>query len=795
MPLLAPALLLLLAQTPTVEVVQVRAVGGVARSGRIPIPNDKVIALLSQHGYAAIDRLETLPLTKQDGSKAEWKELKANADGWYEDEALGGGYALADVKASVAGTYILNASGHTAAYVDGQIRFGDPYQYGYVHQPVKLKAGVNKILFPCGRGRLKMKFYASEAPTFLVRDDATLPDLIATDQESAPASMIVVNASNTERKVRTTATLGGRSQEAGEVLVPAMGFRKVPVLFPGSGELAAGEHEATVSLSSGSEQYGEQKVGVRVVNAGQVRKRTFVSRIDGSIQYYAVNPAQQPGPDNALVFSLHGASVEAIGQAQAYGPKDKVTLVAPTNRRPFGFDWEDVGRLDALEVMEHAMKTIPHDPSKVFLTGHSMGGHGTWHIGLTFPDKFGAIAPSAGWSSFFSYAGSPKLSTEGVEGIFARAMNPSDTLKLVRNSLSYPIYILHGDADDNVPVTEARLMKDALAFHPSLTLHEQKGAGHWWGNECVDWPPIFELFAKSPVPPPAQRRTFEFVTANPAISSRYAWATIEQQITPAEFSSIKVQPESEGLAMTTENVAALTIDAVALGAAASLKIDGAQVQSPSGTMTYRKTEAGWIVSAPIPTTEKIPARSGPFKMVFNNNFLFVYGTKGSAAERNWSRNKAVADAEAFAYRGNGSVDVVADTDYDAEKFAGRNVLVYGNADTNGAWRTLLGDSPVYAKSGEVFIRGHNTKGDGLIAMVVRPHPQHQNALVAAIAPTGPKAFALADRLPIFTSGVAYPDWCVIGPEATAKGLDGVLGAGFFDSQWRYDEKNSAWRAE
>ena len=47
---------------------------------------------------------------------------------------------------------------------------------------------------------------------------------------------------------------------------------------------------------------------------------------------------------------------------------------------------EDVGQLDAIEVMEIAEKTIPHDPHRVILTGHSMGGHGTWHVGLTFPD-------------------------------------------------------------------------------------------------------------------------------------------------------------------------------------------------------------------------------------------------------------------------------------------------------------------------------------------------------------------------------------------------------------------------
>jgi hypothetical protein len=51
---------------------------------------------------------------------------------------------------------------------------------------------------------------------------------------------------------------------------------------------------------------------------------------------------------DALVLSLHGAGVQGIGQAQAYSPKDWAYLIAPTNRRPFGFDWEEWGRRNGL---------------------------------------------------------------------------------------------------------------------------------------------------------------------------------------------------------------------------------------------------------------------------------------------------------------------------------------------------------------------------------------------------------------------------------------------------------------
>src|SRR5207249_1249684 len=82
--------------------------------------------------------------------------------------------------------------------------------------------------------------------------------------------------------------------------------------------------------------------------------------------------------------------VEAQGQADAYASKPWGHLVAPTNRRPFGFDWEDWGRLDALEVLDHAQQLLQTDPQRTYLTGHSMGGHGAWQVGATYPDRFAA---------------------------------------------------------------------------------------------------------------------------------------------------------------------------------------------------------------------------------------------------------------------------------------------------------------------------------------------------------------------------------------------------------------------
>jgi predicted esterase len=68
----------------------------------------------------------------------------------------------------------------------------------------------------------------------------------------------------------------------------------------------------------------------------------------------------------------------------------------------------------------------------------------------------------------------------------------------VRNTLEYKTYILHGDADDNVPVAEARTMRKALTdIGADFVYHEQPApatggaTSAWIGRRCSKhWRPL-----------------------------------------------------------------------------------------------------------------------------------------------------------------------------------------------------------------------------------------------------------------------------------------------------------------
>jgi len=726
-----------------------------------------------------------------------WTKAAANAQGEFRGGPTSGGYLFATVESSSAKTMLLEAAGHSLVYVNGVPRTGDPYSYGYVALPVLLKRGRNELLFLCGRGRLTAKLVEVGKPLTIDLRDSTLPDVLTDAPSAMPMGIVVRNASNKA----VSLTLQGsadRGRQSMQAMLPPLSVRKLPLT------LATDDGKVRLAVLTEGRVVDEAEVTLRLRKSTEIHKRTFISGIDGSVQYYGVNPSLQPAPDQALFLSLHGASVEAIGQAEAYSQKNWGTLVAATNRRPFGFDWEEIGRLDALEVLQIARQEFQPDPSRIYLTGHSMGGHGTWHLGAHYPHHFAAIAPSAGWISFQTYAGGQTYENAGpVEQMLLRAGAASDTLALKNNLLRRPIYILHGDADDNVPVGQARQMRQALAGHTDLEWHEEKGAGHWWdanpepGADAVDFGPIFDFFARKRLPRITEVREVDFTTVSPGVSSQLHWATIHQQIKPFIPSRIQLRadPLTSKFSGTTENVSvlSLSIGALAKGQKIQLDIDGQKLEPTWPTVNrvflFRK-EGNWTVGGDPQPTEKSPVRYGTFKDVFKNRVVFVYGTRGTREENAWSFAKARYDAETFWYRGNGSVDVIPDTAVAAEPEE-RNYLVYGNKDVNGAWGKLLRDSPIQVDRKGVRMAARNLPEADLAAVFIRPLAKSEFASVGVIAGTGMVGNRLSDRIPIFTSGAAFPDVLVLGSDSLVSGSKGIRLAGFFGNDWSVESGDFA----
>jgi pimeloyl-ACP methyl ester carboxylesterase len=815
------------AKPDAIEIRQGLSISVADRERRAAISADPVAAQVVAGTWAMPKRGDAVTLAN--GQTRKWEPVKAGADGSFPEGVARGGYIATSISAAEDAIMILEASGHSLALVNGEPQAGDVYNYGWARQPVRLRKGPNTLLFQMGRGSFKARLTIPPATAFFNTNDVTTPDLITGETADTEAAILIVNATDAWRR---DLAIVSRIPGGDEIRTPVpallpLSARKVGFGIKGPGQKKA-DRDCQVELklvnsesvrgSGPSKIFDQTSVGLRVRGAGEAQKRTFRSQIDGSVQYYSVVPALPPSTPAAtaqqagLVLTLHGASVEGIGQAQAYSPKPGLHIVAPTNRRPYGFDWEDWGRLDAIEVLELAGKSLSSDPRRTYLTGHSMGGHGTWHVGVTFPDRFAAIAPSAGWVSMSSYAGArPNTSSNPLDKLRARATSPSDTLSLVRNLAPLGIYVLHGDADDNVPVAQARTMRKALAeFHPDFAYFEQPGAGHWWGNQCVDWPPLFAFLDRHRLPTVDAIHSIDFTTASPGVSPRAHWLSIESQIRALTPSSahIKLDPDRRRFSGTTDNISRLSIDVMAAlpklreGDPVEIELDGQKIsgpKSPAGRSIWlARIGSKWNASlAPPSLALKGPHRYGPFKDAFRNRFMLVIGTTGSSEENAWGLARARFDAETFWYRGNGSVDIVTDTEFNdpvrAPEFRDRNVIIYGHSQSNAAWAPLLADSPVQVRRGEIRIGERLFQGDNLACLCYRPRPTSDRAAIGVVAGSGMAGLRLTSRLPYFTSGVAYPDCLMIGSKVLSDTSAGPVAAGFFGDDWGIASGEFAYR--
>jgi pimeloyl-ACP methyl ester carboxylesterase len=795
----------------------------------LPTPGPRTRSLVRQDAIEAALVKGDMPAPRSgdsvqlpDGKTVRWEAAELDDAGRIQHPALRGGYLAATVRVDRDQIALLTAKRCSFAVVNGRSLAGDPYGYGFVVTPIFLREGENSLLFRCGRGELTLALETPASGWMLLEEDPTLPDIVVGEEDRLLGAAVVLNATvdwvdDLALRIRTKHQ--DAVSAATEFAVPALApltLRKVPFRFDPPAGIAPDD---SVGLRLELVRAGEPVGGacefpLRVRARHQSTRRTFISEIDGSVQFYTIQPrrpAQDDGRPPALFLSLHGAAVDSAHQASCYQPKTWGDLVAPQNRRPFGFDWEDWGRIDALEVLALASRRLGSDPLRTYLTGHSMGGHGTWQVGALYPDRFAAIGPSAGWVSFRSYSGSAApLDDDPVATLLHRAAGSSDTLALFDNYLTQGVYVLHGDQDDNVPVSEARFMREQLGRrHTNFAYYERLGAGHWWGNQCMDWPPLFQFFAQNERKPPHEVDRVDFVTVNPAISDRHEWVSVRAQRASLLASRVSLTLDRAALAFTgtTENIQRLAIDldrafdpSLAADAQIHVTLDETQLEPitvgshPSRRLLLELEQGHWRLAAAEPADEKGLHRAGPFKEAFRNRVLLVVGTAGTPEENAWALAKAGFDAATFWYRGNGSFDVVCDDAFDVAATANRNVILYGNAETNLAWDQVLSAAcPLRVDRRGITIGERRVDGPDLALLAVYPRRGSDVASVGIIAGTGLEGCRTTDRLPIFVSGVGIPDWVVISSGMFTEGIRGIPAAGFFDHAWRVDEDPSAWR--
>ncbi len=184
----------------------------------------------------------------------------------------------------------------------------------------------------------------------------------------------------------------------------------------------------------------------------------------------------ESGQTVPLVLFLHGAGergndnaaqlVHGVMPMVDYSLRTKQPLILLAPQCPKGSGWG--GRRSqtknplslALDLVEQTKKSLPVDADRVYITGLSMGGYGTWTAIAQKPDLFAAAIPICG-------GGAPDSAGELV---------------------SVPVWAFHGGSDGTVPPERSRVMIAAIQAAggwPRYT--EYPGVGHnSWARTYAD---------------------------------------------------------------------------------------------------------------------------------------------------------------------------------------------------------------------------------------------------------------------------------------------------------------------
>jgi predicted peptidase len=180
-----------------------------------------------------------------------------------------------------------------------------------------------------------------------------------------------------------------------------------------------------------------------------------------------------------LMLFLHGAGERGsdVWKVATHGPPKIVAhnpdfpfiLVSP--QCPEGEIWSGD---QLLGLLDEITKTLQVDPRRVYLTGLSMGGYGTWDLGLSHPDRFAAIVPICGGGQLINI-----LLAEGAKGKALKSLG---------------VWAFHGGKDPIVPLEESQRMVEMLkkvgVKDVQLTVYPETGHDSW--IQAYDDPKLYE---------------------------------------------------------------------------------------------------------------------------------------------------------------------------------------------------------------------------------------------------------------------------------------------------------------
>ncbi len=515
----------------------------------------------------------------------------------------------------------------------------------------------------------------------------------------------------------------------------------------------------------------------------------YVTANDGTTQPYYIHIPKNYTADRAwpLIVFLHGwvPSITICDPWVLSSPeldlaaKQGFLVLIPYGRR--NTDFQGVGEVDVLAATEEAQKLYRVDPDRIYLMGVSMGGMGTWDIGLRYPHKWAALAPISGQTDMFIWWQWPREQTPAFKRFLVEWDNAVD---IAPNGFSIPIFLQHGEFDHLISVEQSHLMlKTARKWGYEVKFHEFKGESHYiyWDLPC--YRNAFAFF--KPLSLNRRPRHIKYKTYSLRYDRAY-WARIAEITNYGRPAYLEAEVTGPGqVQVKTDNVGAfaLTLDRELLGPGqqAQISING---EAPRQTAVPKEGETLFRVQGEPPAgLHKKKTLCGPCEDAMNYPFLCVKGTQGTEADRRRVGemfDRWVKDWDAFA---DGFPRQKDDTQVTKEDVARYNLILFGEPSTNRIIARIAARLPIKIEDHKYQLNGKTYAGDDLGLVMIYPNPENPEKYVLIYA-----GELYGRKCGINHKHDLLPDFLIFKADEFFDHDDTnkyVLG-GFFDRNWQID---------
>lgn len=585
---------------------------------------------------------------------------------------------------------------------------------------------------------------------------------------------------------------------------------------------------ATLDQGLQRAQQAQQGTAPWAETPGEWTVRAYRSRVDGSLQPYAVllPAAYQRGQPHRIDLVLHGRD-SALSEAKFIAthrgraaddlPGIQLELFGRGNN---AYRWSgETDLFEALAAFRAGLPGVPQrdrdpvDPRRIVLRGFSMGGAGTWHIGLHHPGLFCVLGPGAGFTTTRGYvADLPATLPPHVEA----GLHIYDAVDWAENAFDIPVVCYSGEKDAQRQAavnieTALRDFAEPLRFtHLVAPGLEHVMPPEWQARAEAG----YRQFAGPGRETPARIR---FVTYTPAYGA-CDWLTVDALQQTLQRALVDGRREGNHFTLSTTNVRRLALAPSQADRPVEVVIDGQTLQSPArppaagtaarglvfgtsaldrslpGPVLLEREEERWRVVSEEALAQRLATRpekrrglAGPIDDAFRGPFVVV-GPTGAGWSRttdDWTRATQDQFAKAWERFFRGVLPVREAAQIDLAQPLGKHLVLFGDPQSNPLLAQLLPRLPIEWTAERLRVGGKEYDARQHLPALIFPNPADPQQYVVINAG---HTFTEDDLRG--TNALLYPrfgDWAVIRPLPTTEqpSAHELAASGVFNEFWQF----------